>query len=293
MLIDLFSLSFQASWWAPILCKYDCNMLTFFAVTVKHEGFKTCDQSGFCKRNRAYADRAAVLGSGWKSPYELKSGSIQIKDGQVAGTIEKRHVGGVDAVSLLPIKITFLQSGAARVTVDELKRQQKDIELRHGSQACKERYNEASSWALVTEEKPDKTAKGEKVGEETIVRYGPDNRYRAVIHHAPFSIDFFRDDEIQIRFNGKGLLNVEHWRPKIEKEKKESEEPKEEESDAMEEPVEQDEDESTWWEETFGGNTDSKPKGPESVGLDISFPGYEHVYGIPGHASSLSLRQTR
>ena len=52
-------------------------------------------------------------------------------------------------------------------------------------------------------------------------------------------------------------------------------------------------DESTWWEESFGGNTDSKPKGPESIGLDITFPGYEHVFGIPMHAAPLSLKETR
>ena len=263
-------------------------------VTVKHESFKTCDQSGFCKRNRAFADNAATLGNVWTSPYGIISGSVQIGKGQVTGTIVKKAGEGLDSTRLFPIKVTLLQSGAARVTVDEQKRQQKDIELRHGSQARKERYNEASSWALVAEDKPDITAKVEKNEEETIIRYGPDNRYRAVVKHVPFSIDFFRDDEMQIRFNGRGLLNIEHWRPKIEKENKESEEPKEgEESAVAEEPVAQGEDESTWWEETFGGNTDSKPKGPESVGLDITFPGYEHVYGIPGHASTLSLRQTR
>lgn len=33
--------------------------------------------------------------------------------------------------------------------------------------------------------------------------------------------------------------------------------------------------------------------GPEAIGLDISFPGYEHVYGIPEHATSLSLKESR
>ncbi|CAG8760811.1 11293_t:CDS:2, partial [Dentiscutata heterogama] len=32
---------------------------------------------------------------------------------------------------------------------------------------------------------------------------------------------------------------------------------------------------------------------PGSIGLDISFPGFSHVYGIPQHASSLSLKETR
>lgn len=33
--------------------------------------------------------------------------------------------------------------------------------------------------------------------------------------------------------------------------------------------------------------------GPTSVGADISFPGVEHVYGIPEHADSLALKTTK
>ena len=73
-------------------------------------------------------------------------------------------------------------------------------------------------------------------------------------------------------------------------EKTEGEEENKEEGKA---PEEQGEDENTWWEETFGGNTDSKPRGPEAIALDISFPGYEHVFGIPEHATGLSLKTTR
>lgn len=239
------------------------------------------------------------MGSSWDSPYAIDPKTIQISNGQLKGTILKT-LGNDNEPVRLPVKITFLESGVARVTVDELKRQQKDIELRHESQARKERYNEAASWALVADGTPDNKVKVEKFDKELIVRYGLDHRYKAVINHAPFSMDFFRDDELQIRFNHKGLLNMEHWRPKVEKAKKtveetqEREESKEgEELKEVEESNEGGEDESTWWEETFGGNTDSKPKGPESIGLDISFPGYEHIYGIPGHASSLSLKQTR
>ena len=32
--------------------------------------------------------------------------------------------------------------------------------------------------------------------------------------------------------------------------------------------------------------------GPSSVGLDISFPAVEHVYGIPEHADSFALKST-
>ncbi|GKZ00409.1 hypothetical protein MPSEU_000993900 [Mayamaea pseudoterrestris] len=47
------------------------------------------------------------------------------------------------------------------------------------------------------------------------------------------------------------------------------------------------------WEEKFGAHTDSKPFGPMSVGADVHFPQSQHVYGIPEHASSATLKTTR
>ena len=46
------------------------------------------------------------------------------------------------------------------------------------------------------------------------------------------------------------------------------------------------------WEETFGSHVDTKPNGPMSVGIDISFPQSQHVYGIPEHASRAELQTT-
>ena len=47
------------------------------------------------------------------------------------------------------------------------------------------------------------------------------------------------------------------------------------------------------WEETFKSHTDTKPRGPEAISLDLSFPGVEHLYGLPQHADSFNLRSTR
>ncbi|OJJ08010.1 hypothetical protein ASPVEDRAFT_381176 [Aspergillus versicolor CBS 583.65] len=251
-------------------------------VTVKHENFKKCSQSGFCKRNRAFADDVSAKGSSWSSPYELDPSGVQFKDGQLHGTILKT-ISPTEKVKL-PLAISFLESGVARVVVDEEKRMSGDIEIRHGSSARKERYNDAQSWVLVggLEASKSATLSPEVQDGITKVLYGPDNTYQAVIHHSPFSVDFQRDGQTHVQFNHKGYLNMEHWRKKVEA-------PAEGEQDVLSSQ----EDESTWWEETFGGNTDSKPRGPESVGLDISFPGYKHVFGIPEHADSLSLRETR
>ncbi|KAK4565867.1 glucosidase II [Recurvomyces mirabilis] len=264
-----------------------CSFITP-VVTVKHENFKTCDQSGFCKRNRAYAD-TALSTSSWQAPYSLDPASIKFDNGILTGSVLKTIVNTAETVRL-PLTVAFYESGTARVTLDEERRQTGDIVLRHDSKAKKQRYNEAEKWAIVggtTISKGAAMSKGTEKG-TTNVKYGP---FEAVIRHSPFGIDFKRNGETQIQFNKRGLLNVEHWRPKVEKpveEKKEGEEAVVEES-----AKDTAEDEGTWWDESFGGNTDSKPKGPEAVALDISFPNYQHVFGVAEHAGPLSLKETR
>jgi hypothetical protein len=117
----------------------------------------------------------------------------------------------------LPITISFLESGSARVVIDEEKRLKGEIELRHDSKIRKERYNEAESWAIVGGLDLSKTATEDRGSAKSHVKYGPDGKFEAVITYAPFGIDFKRDDATQIKFNDRGLLNVEHWRPKIDK----------------------------------------------------------------------------
>lgn len=271
-------------------------------MTVKHENFKTCPQSGFCTRNRAYADEAAKAGSQWVSPYALAAKSIEFKDGTLKGMVRKTINSTSGETVRLPLKIVFLESGLARITVDEERRQNGDIELRHDSKARKERYNQLDQWSIAGGMTPSKGAALSGDSEEgyTKVVYGNGGKFQAVIRHKPFGIDFLRDGEVQIKLNERGLMNVEHWRKKVEK----AGETKPEVETKSVDPEEADEDdvappetpligEDTWWEESFGGNTDSKPRGPESMAMDFTFPDYEHVYGIPEHTGPLSLKQTR
>ena len=46
------------------------------------------------------------------------------------------------------------------------------------------------------------------------------------------------------------------------------------------------------WESNWTQFTDKNPRGPSSLGIDITFIGAEDVYGIPEHADSLSLQDT-
>lgn len=263
---------------------------------VKHENFKTCDQSGFCKRNRLYADTADAS-SKWESPYTLDRSSIKFSDGILTGVVYKRIINTEESVRL-PLRVSFFESGVARVTIDEERRQKGQIELRHDSKARKERYNEAEAWAIVGGTTVSTGAAIDKDADKgtTRVKYGPTSKFEAVIKHSPLSIDFLRDGEPQIKFNERGLLNVEHWRKKVEKkepEKKEGEETTGAQAVVSERDDGTVEDESTWWDESFGGNTDTKPRGPEAVALDITFPGYDHVFGLAEHTGPLALKETR
>lgn len=262
---------------------------------MKHGDFKRCDQSGFCKRNRQLADDVLNPNPEQELPtYSIQPNSVQFKGGQLKATITKTLSTKIKAKypyianPILPLTISFLDSGLARVSIDEDIRQKGDFPLRHDSQAKKQRYNEAAQHAIVGSLKNSDSAVIDKGDGQSKVSYGQGNKLEAIIQYAPFSIEILKDGERHLKINDRGFMNVEHWRPKLDKSNSEESSG----SDGQEQPKDP-EDESTWWDEVFNGNTDTKPKGPESIAMDVTFDGYEHVYGIPEHTGPLSLRETR
>lgn len=106
-----------------------------------------------------------------------------------------------------------------------------------------------------------------KDGSGATLEFNSDGRaYTVIITNDPFKLDFFATGVLVASINGRGLLNLEERRTKIE-------------------------DES--WEEDWKTHKDTQPHGPASVAVDVSFHGAEHVYGIPEHATSLSLGATK
>lgn len=165
--------------------------------------------------------------------------------------------------------------------------------LRRDSKARKERYDEVEKWVLVGGLDVSTTAEMTEEAGQTRIKYGPSKEFECLIVHVPFRVEFKRNGETHVQFNGRSLLNYEHWLDPRDYEEKTDTGSTETEGEEATPPETPSEDQSTWWDESFGGNTDSKPKGPEAVAMDISFPGYEHVFGIPEHASSMSLKETR
>ena len=116
---------------------------------------------------------------------------------------------------------------------------------------------------------------------------------KLVVTANPFRIDVYSGNDLVIVGNQQGLFNFEHNRAKpqgllkkafyylakwfVSKAESETDESCTE----------------SCWEENFKGNTDSKPNGPMSVGMDFTFVGFKHVYGIPSHADSFSLKNTK
>ncbi|KAK4054515.1 glucosidase II [Microbotryomycetes sp. JL201] len=249
---------------------------------VKRHDFKTCQQSGFCRRNRALADRSNERKQ-WKSPYSLAEPAYS--NGRLTARVSNALFPNIK----FKLDVTLHKDGTARVTMDEV-------------DGLRQRYNEAAKWAIQAEPvlAADDDVHVRTSMDETTLTYS-NGRHKLVMQHSPILLTFYRDEQPHIVLNEKGLLNMEHFRVKQlgnepgEVVVQDADHPEEQKVIVKEEafPGFLPKDEDGMWEESFGGNTDPKPKGPESLSLDITFPGYEHVYGIPQHASSLSLKQTR
>ncbi|KAL5638373.1 hypothetical protein ACGC1H_005151 [Rhizoctonia solani] len=254
--------------------------LTEVALGVKHHDFKSCSQSGFCRRGRAIAQRAQDAGANWASPYTIDTTNLRISPDRSKITMPVKSSIHPDVKFQLSVVVH--EDGTARVRMDEV-------------DGLKKRYDGAADWALISTPETRgvdwKPVDGgvEGTWDEVLLR----------IRYEPLLIELIRDGRVEMSVNGRGLLHMEHFRNKPD--------PKPEETVAEDVEGEQTtikapepksnawfegETEDSYWEETFNSWTDSKPKGPESFSLDITFPTHAHVYGIPQHAAPLSLPTT-
>ena len=89
--------------------------------------------------------------------------------------------------------------------------------------------------------------------------------------HDPLRLDFYSNGILVVSANARQLMRFEATKEKTE---------------------ENNNDEQGTWEESFSGNTDSKPRGPQAVAMDFTFVGSKHLYGVPEHADKFSLVDT-
>lgn len=220
----------------------------------KPESFKTCSQSGFCRRGRALSARAHATGESWHSPYYIVPSSVLPDPTDAFFTaVVKSTVYPHLSFSL---EVRAHEDGVVRVRMDEVA-------------GLRGHYNEAASWALVRDPPLSKSSHVKwLVGKsETRTKYGSQGTtFEVVVQHNPLKVTFYKNGEEQVVLNGRGLLHMEHFRMK-----QDTQPPQIEGAEAEQVPFHvnnaawfEGEQQDAWWEETWSTWTDSKPKGKKS-----------------------------
>jgi len=296
------------------------SLLISPGMCVKREDFKTCSQSGFCTRQRAYANLVDKTSTNSASPYRVIPNTIEFNKNEgyiTAKVIKTTSVASPDvppAGAIFNIKLDLLKSGSVRMNFGEA---EDDIKTRFDVAPIVLDNNTPETF---------KNAKSSENNNENIVSYTfgeKDNETTIVITLNPLKIELLKEGEVVLAFNQNGYFNFEEHRHKdspqsdnndentanentankegndnpeanaesnteATQELSEEEKQKQEEIKNLIEDVQKD-----MWEESFKSNTDSKPYGPESIGFDITFTGFKNVYGIPQHTGPLNLKTTR
>uniref|UniRef100_A0A672J3H4 Neutral alpha-glucosidase AB n=1 Tax=Salarias fasciatus TaxID=181472 RepID=A0A672J3H4_SALFA len=249
---------------APVLVLWLAVCLTG-TWAVDRGNFKTCDQSAFCKRQRA-------LKPG-ESPYRALLETMELTNTRLTLQL----INDNNKVRLL-LELYRLQGNITRVKINELK-------------PLKPRYEVPD--VLIREPPTEPLSILSQDENGVVLSLGAESQ-RVIISARPFRLDIMEGSDVLMSLNSRGLLAFEHLRMRkdtfsykvtstvasvwdnIKRTTKEEEEKVE---DGM-------------WEETFKSHSDGKPNGPSAISLDFSLPGVEHVYGIPEHADPLRLKTT-
>uniref|UniRef100_A0A665XF44 Neutral alpha-glucosidase AB n=1 Tax=Echeneis naucrates TaxID=173247 RepID=A0A665XF44_ECHNA len=257
--------------------------------------FKTCDQSAFCKRQRA-------LKPG-ESPYRALLETMELTNTRLTLQL----INDNNKVRLL-LELYRLQGNITRVKINELK-------------PLKPRYEVPD--VLIREPPTEPLSLLSQDENGVVLSLGAESQ-RVIVSARPFRLDIMEGREVLMSLNSRGLLAFEHLRMRkdttsplfflfffffqstfslwiisvfcsflsIVSDSLFCPSPYHPSFSYKAENVDEEKVEDGMWEETFKSHTDSKPNGPSAVSLDFSLPGVEHVYGIPEHADTLRLKTT-
>ncbi|VDL94176.1 unnamed protein product [Schistocephalus solidus] len=269
-------------------------LLNALVLCVDRSNFRTCKDSSFCTRQREYWPDAPE--------YFIDGTSIQASKDSLTLTATSEKNG-----KNLTITITYHTSSVFRLLLDE-------------ANPIRPRYRLSPVDALVQE--PIRLPLKVESENDKIIISGSEND-KVKVYLKPFSLTFIRNESVLVSINERGLLNLEHQQEKpqgVPAPESEADKATEDEGNKVADAVEGESGEAVTqsstenpssveentaspetkveppapadWSETFKGHRDSRPYGPTSVGVDVTFHGFEFVYGIPEHADSFALRDT-
>lgn len=228
---------------------------------VKREDFKTCAQSGFCTRNRAYADLAKES-SNWASPYQLNPSTLRLSKGILSGDlINTQEDVQPSPRPGLAFELHLLDNDAVRVRINE-------------RDPIQPRYDGVQDTVLIKPYRMAQEDRYQRISKDDsgvlTVQYGTQNQNTIKVSSAPFKIEFLANGVPTVLLNEEGLLRFERLRTKQQEPEPESSdenklvdqdgETKEGEIKIEKSALEQKLEENMW-EEKFKEFTDSKPRG--------------------------------
>lgn len=229
-------------------------ILCKFSFGVNNKLFKTCIQSSFCNRNRVLAGQ--ILVEEESTPWSVKN--VDVQPSQLKFKIRRLE-------EHLDLSIIYLSDGALKVTVDPLKKSER-YKIPDGDVIIEESVSSFNFF------KASETQK--------YVYHITDTGLSINLDIEFFSITLNSDTDGEIlKLNSKNLLNFENGQSFNLSEIVKS--------------IDEKTNHDLWIPNISNHDPDNRPKGPTSIGVDILFSKSQAIYGIPEHASSLALKDTR
>ncbi|XP_058442843.1 neutral alpha-glucosidase AB [Malaya genurostris] len=226
--------------------------------SVDRNNFKTCEQSSFCRRLRQS---------------ELSTFHVLPETLQTYKQYILLDLQNTETKHLYVLKLAAIKDGLFHFQIDEKSPLSQRYRVTDALQKEPEYVNlkvDANTPSAIT-----------------VSIDGTPNK--AVVAVSPFRIDFYHGDKPIVSANSKGLMKFEHLRRK---ESKQTETAEGDGQDTQENEVQEAKEDPGAWEENFKSHHDSKPKGPQALSMDFSFPQGKVLYGIPEHADSFALKHT-
>mmetsp|Transcript_62451 Transcript_62451/g.149054 ORF Transcript_62451/g.149054 Transcript_62451/m.149054 type:complete len:1025 (-) Transcript_62451:37-3111(-) len=243
----------------------------FPVLAVDRSKFRTCEQGSFCRRFRKWITRENVQEALWLVQPESRQ---SMPDGGISYQV--RHAYEQDAHLLL--KLNAYGSGMFRARLTEIEPLHTRYEIPAGDVVIEPPPQGASNLKVVDEAQASvltfTTADGGNI--------------KVTLQHKPLSISIEADGQLVQRLNSHNFLNFERYRVKGTTRPPDA--LSAEEGKTIDAAAYPGVDTNGLWEESFGGHTDKKPRGPASFGMDMTFEGdVPGVFGLAEHANANNL----
>lgn len=241
------------------------------AAAVDRSKFRTCEQGSFCRRFKKWIQRPGLEQALWSvvpaSKTPLQGGGFSYK---------VKHVN--EAEPHLLLRLNVYASGMVRLRLGEID----PVHPRH----------EIPPGDAVSDPPPEEASVTESAtSASTVFTFTSKDgaAMKAELKYSPLALDVSANGHVVQRLNARNFLNFERYRKAKEDAPPDSGAPSSGAViDAAAHP--HDLDRNGLWEEEFGGHTDKKPRGPASLGMDVTFEGdVPGLFGLPEHMTKASL----